>query len=257
MEADGAIDSAPSHGVTERPKIQLIGVGHVFDLKASIKDVIYRVKPEVVALELDAARLNALLSKQRGVRGNAPFIYRMLGRFQQNLADQYGGEVGGEMMAAAEAATDIGSRLALIDMDAVTVFNQMRKTMTLREKASMLFGGFLSLFARKSTIERELKEYHKNEEMYLGELSKRYPSIVKILIDDRNTYMSEKLRAIASRSRSVLAVVGDGHVSGLSRLIEDFADVEMLRLEDLRSRAEGADTGITISYELPGTEDNL
>ena len=256
MGAEGDTESLQQNGASTRPNVQLLGVGHVFDLKASIRDIIYRARPEVVALELDPARLNALLSKRRGVRGNAPFIYRMLGRFQQNLADQFGGEVGSEMMAAAEAAGDIGSRLALIDMDAVTVFNRMRRTMTLREKLSMLFGGFLSLFARKSTIERELKEYHKNEEIYLGELSKRYPSIVKILIDDRNAFMAEKLRAVASDSRSVLAVVGDGHVSGLSRLLADFADVEVLRLEELRSHAERANAELTISFELPG-EDNL
>lgn len=241
----------------ERPEIRLIGVGHVFDLKASVKEIIYRDRPEVVALELDAARLNALLSKKRGGRADAPFIYRMLGKFQQSLADQFGGEVGSEMMAAAEAASHVGSRLALIDMDAVTVFNRMRRTMTLREKASMLFGGFLSLFAKKSTIERELKEYHRNEEKYLKEMGKRYPSIVRILIDDRNRFMAEKLRSIASESQSVLAVVGDGHISGLSRLIEDFADVEVLRLEELRARAEKADAGVTISYELPGSEGNL
>ncbi len=241
-----------------RPKITLLGVGHVFDLRDAIASKILNSRPETVALELDAARFHALLTKKRGSRrGDMPLIYRMLAHFQQRLADQFGGEVGSEMIAAAHAAQETGARIALIDMDAINFFARLRKSMSLREKLSMLFGVLLSLFARKSTIERELKQYMSNEEQYLGELQKVYPSTVKVLIKERNKFMAKRLQEISLESKNIIAVVGDGHVSGMSRILSEFADVEILRLDDLRgsSISEKGDQ-LTISYHVNWGDSN-
>jgi len=56
--------------------ITLIGVGHVFDLKTQVRGVIVNKKPQVVCLELDRGRFEAMVAK--GHTGAAPFSYRLL-----------------------------------------------------------------------------------------------------------------------------------------------------------------------------------
>jgi len=230
----------------------LLGVGHVFDLSEGVKNAIIGVRPDVVALELDAARFQALLSRDRSGRASdVPFVYRLLSLLQKNLAEQYGGEVGGEMMAAARAAHETGAKIALIDMDAVRAFSRIRKSMSMRETISMLFSIFISFFVRKSTVEKELEEYRKDEERYLGEMKKAYPSMVNVLISERNEYMVEQLRLISSTSDAIVAVVGDGHVSGMSTMLSQFADVEIKRFDELKTTqsAEG-NLQVTYSYHI-------
>lgn len=129
--------------------------------------------------------------------------------------------------------------------------------MSLREKLSIMFGGFLSLFARKSTVEKELNRFKNNEERYLTELRKAYPSTVKILIDGRNEFMAKRLREVSAESATSIAVVGDGHISGMRSLLSEFADVEVLRLDELRTSAPAQNDRFEISYYINSGEENL
>src|SRR3981189_931035 len=95
--------------------ITLLGVGHVFDIGRSIRSEILARRPRVVALELDAIRFNALMSRTPRAHGLSPLA--LLAPFRTPAARQYGVEVGDEMVAAARAAEEIGSELALIDQD--------------------------------------------------------------------------------------------------------------------------------------------
>ncbi|XP_057451109.1 uncharacterized protein LOC130743016 isoform X2 [Lotus japonicus] len=48
-------------------------------------------------------------------------------------------------------------------------------------------------------------------------ISKEFPTVTEILMDERDQYMSSKLLKIASESRSVVAVVGRGHLEGIKK----------------------------------------
>src|SRR2546428_5507035 len=95
--------------------ITLLGVGHVFDIGRSIRSEILARHPKVVALELDPIRYHALRSRTPRAHGISPLA--LLAQFQIRIARQYGVEVGDEMIAAAQAAEEIGSEIALIDQD--------------------------------------------------------------------------------------------------------------------------------------------
>ncbi len=97
--------------------ITLVGVGHVFQLRKSVQAVIASRRPDLVAVELDQTRFDALVSKQKGRPPS--MMFRMLSDFQERLAEMYGSSVGDEMLAAVEAANEIGADVALIDMDSL------------------------------------------------------------------------------------------------------------------------------------------
>jgi pheromone shutdown protein TraB len=240
-----------------RPKIILVGIGHVFDIRTAVKGVVHRFRPQTVALELDSGRFAALQSSKRGDGRVLPVTYRLLAKLQQNLAEQYGSEAGSEMIAAAEAASEIGAAVELIDMEAMSVFKRMTGAMSFKEKLMMIVGIFISLVAGKKAVEAEMEMYKSNEAGFMEEVQKSYPSIARVLIDERNAHMAERLKGIASRSSVTLAVVGDAHVPGMTLLLSNYAELEVLRLDDLNKPAtEGQNAQMTVSFTVgsPGNK---
>jgi len=243
--------------MASKPRIVLIGVAHVFDIRDKVRQIILRKAPKVVALELDHDRFEGLMRRDERP-GDTPFLYQLLARFQKDLAEQFGSEVGSEMIAAADAAREVGARLALIDMDAAGLFHTLRRSMSLREKAMLLVSVFLAFFTRKSTVEKEMKRYTEDETKFLGEIQRSYPTVMRVLIDDRNRYMAQRLREISNQSDPIVAVVGDGHVSGMRELLSGFCDLEVFRLEDLR-REDGhaGNRELTMSFTLRSSDSKI
>src|SRR2546427_4359097 len=103
--------------------IPLLGVGHVFELGRSIRAEILARRPKVVALELVPVRYHPLMSRTPRARGISPLA--LLAQFQIRIARQYGVEVGDEMIAAAQAAQEIGSEIALIDQDSRAILRRV------------------------------------------------------------------------------------------------------------------------------------
>lgn len=212
--------------------ITLVGVGHVFAISDSVKAVIRSRRPEVVCLELDPGRYHSLTHKDEA--RSVPLQYRLLAYFQTRMADKFGTQVGDEMLAAAEAAGEVGARVALIDMDAARVFGQLWRKMSLKEKVSLFGGAFVGLLVSKEKVEEEMNRYEGNEAQYIETLGTGFPTIKEVLIDDRNKHMADALRSLSSQHGSIVAVVGDGHVPGLMEQLK-LLNPEAVRLKDLRS----------------------
>src|SRR2546428_6387572 len=112
--------------------ITLLGVGHVFDIGRAVRAEVLARRPMVVALELDAARYQALMSPQPRPRGCS--VLGLLAQFQVRIANQYGVRVGDEMVAAARAAREVGSEVALIDQDSAVILRRVWREMAGRER---------------------------------------------------------------------------------------------------------------------------
>lgn len=214
-----------------RTVITLVGVGHVFDLKRPIRDLIAARRPRVVGIELDRVRFYAL--QHRDERGDAPPVYRLLAFFQERIADKYGGRVGDEMLAAAEAANESGAELALIDRDSSQVFQEVWGGMSFEERVKMFVSALAGLFVTRGRVEKELARFNEDNASYMGEFAEQFPHVKRVLIDERDAHMARALREIHAARGSVVAVVGDGHVEGLTRQLADLP-LEVIRLRDLR-----------------------
>src|SRR5205809_7905440 len=141
--------------------ITLLGVGHVFDIGRSIRAEILARRPRVVALELDPIRYNALLNRAPRARGLSPLA--LLAQFQIRIARQYGVEVGDEMVAAAQAAQEIGSAIALIDQDSRAIRGRVWRDMSLTERVRLLVSAVGGLFTRHEKVEAELQRFYQHE----------------------------------------------------------------------------------------------
>jgi pheromone shutdown protein TraB len=215
--------------------IVILGVGHVFDISRQVAGIIENERPDAVGVELDPGRYQALLSP--GGRSDARLTYKLLAKMQRRIANKYGGEVGAEMLAATKAAQDIGAEVLFIDTDAGQMFHRLGAEMPLREKVKLGLSAVTSLFIGRKTVERELDNLQDNEERYMEEMAEQFPTLKRVLVDERNAIMAKRIDHAASRYPTVLAVVGDGHVEGIVRLLER-DDVRVYRLKDIRGEGK-------------------
>lgn len=211
--------------------IVLVGVAHVIDVSKQIDDLISYYSPGAVGVELDPGRYRALLEKER--RRDVPLPYRFLALMQRRLADQFGGEVGAEMLAAISSAGSHGAQVVFVDMEAERMFNSLLRQMSFKEKVLMLASSFLGMFMSRRRVERELEQFQSDEEAYMGAMAESYPTVKRVLIDERNEHMSRALLKAEAEHGSVLAVIGDGHVEGIRKILAR-EDLVAYRLRDLR-----------------------
>ncbi|MCA1811224.1 MAG: TraB/GumN family protein [Halobacteriales archaeon] len=225
------------------PRLTLIGAGHVFRIEETITQAVLALRPDVVFVELDPGRLNALLERQRTgamPRAGAGFVHKRLAAFQEEVAGMYGADVGGEMLAAVQAGQRVGARVALVDDPADQTVARAMREITLREKlraVGMLVGGGLrSLLPRrnaKAEVEAELQRYQDDPGAVLAEVRRKFPTVHRILIAERDQRMAQRIRAGLAGARHGLAVLGDGHLNGMLPLLADL-EPAVYRLADVR-----------------------
>ncbi len=211
--------------------ITLLGVAHVFDLGSSIRAAIQRRAPKVVALELDPPRFAYLMN--RTPRAPRASVFGLLAGFQARIAREYGVQVGDEMVAAAKAAQEIGCPVVLIDQDSRVTLGRAWQAMSFPERVRLVVFALGGLFVRRRRVEAELDRFYQDERGYLEQFAKELPTVKRVLIDERDAGMAQALRNLYDAKGEVVAVVGDGHIDGLARLLQGLP-LEIVRLRQLQ-----------------------
>jgi pheromone shutdown protein TraB len=233
-----SVDLAPT-------MIILVGVGHVFDISKQVHGIILENAPVAVALELDRNRLLVIQARDRGEE--LPPQRGMLAKFQERIAKEFGVQAGDEMLAGYKAAKEINAKLFLVDMDINRVIMRINEQLTFKEKMKMFAGLFATPFIRKKTVEKELKRYEEAGEDYMEEIGKAMPTIKRVLIDERNEYMAKNIRKIEEEFGTVLAVIGDGHVPGISKILADRTP-RAIRLKDVKEWKPAPKDNTSVSF---------
>lgn len=228
--------------------ITIIGVGHVFDIQDRVKDEIRKKHPAMVAVELDRSRYEALKSGER--KGGGSLMYKAAAFIQNKIARDFGVQAGSEMLAAIEAAEEINADVALIDLPSQYIFKKLIDSMSFKEKIYFILGAVTGLFASRKKIEKEMKKYQEDEDHYMKMMEENVPNVSRILIDERNKHMAKNLSRLDEEWKSVVAVVGDGHVRGLIEELKG-EDVDVIRLKEIQSgdsTSDGTNTEVEFSY---------
>lgn len=229
-------------------RLLLVGTAHVSpESVAEVQAAIEEFRPDVVAVELDALRLEALEDKRRWE--NTPFhkILRsdklwlfltqvLLSSYQRRLGEEYGSEPGMEMLAAVHAARAQGKEVLLADRDVGVTMRRAYRLMTLREKLRLSWELLKGLVggddgeAEAIPIQDLLQEDVITRMM--NELGQMAPSIKRVVVDERDTYLAARLAAPLAEGRRVLGVVGAGHLPGIrDRLVRAEPSPDLKALE--------------------------
>ncbi len=213
--------------------IILVGTAHVSEKSIrEVEETIERVKPDVVAIELDDRRYRSIteggddtreIQVKELLKGNnlAVFIIQLLLSYvQRKVGAGTGVKPGSEMVAAADAAKKHGADVALIDRDIGITLSRFWGNMSLLEKLGMLYSLTLATlgFGGESVDMDTITE----EDVVSGmvqELRRFTPSAATSLIDERDAFMAHKLLEIG-RTKKIVGVVGAGHRNGILGYLE-------------------------------------
>ncbi|MFH1210718.1 MAG: TraB family protein [archaeon] len=231
--------------------LTLVGTSHVSaDSVREVERVILDVKPEIVALELDFPRFSSLLSPQKrklsiwdvrklGFRG---FLFNLIGAWaEKKIGDIVGVSPGSEMLKAAHTANRTGADIALIDQDIAITLNRLTKSITWREKFRFVGDLLKGFFVRKPVVNFDLRKVPSKEviELLISKVKKDYPSFYRVLIAERNVYMSKNLYNLLTLNKKVVAVVGAGHEEEIVALIKTYDQPQRTKLVMLKQEKNG------------------
>lgn len=217
-------------------EIVLLACEHVRpESVAQLCAILAEERPEAVCIELDAQRLSWLENRAEWEaidlvevmrRKQMPLLssHLALRIFQKRLARFTDLDVGDEMWAAVQAAREVGAEVVLADREMLTTgVRAWRNTSSWsRPKIALAL-----TFGTLQKTRKDKKGSRRNEnvaERVIDRLNRQLPTVKKILVDERDFYMAQRIRQVAARR--IVVVVGPAHVDGLLEQLQTTIDVE-------------------------------
>jgi pheromone shutdown-related protein TraB len=213
-------------------RVTIVGTAHVSEKSISeVNQIIEREKPDIVAVELDRGRYQALKGEEevreinvKDLLSSGKFNYFLLqwllAYVQKKIGADMGVKPGAEMLAAIETAEKTGARVALIDRDIQVTLGRFWSKMSFFEKLK-LFGSLIGASFGIGTEEIDIETVTDEDVVtqLVSELRKVAPSAASILIDERDAFMAKNLLDL-SKEGNVVAVVGAGHREGIKKYLD-------------------------------------
>ena len=206
--------------------LKIVGTSH-------IRPIVAKESYDFIALELDKYRFMALThkakrqfswadAKQVGMSG---YLFAYFGSIiQQYLAKKIGVVPGEDMLSAIKIAHKTGARIVLIDRPIQLTLARFSKTVKFWEKAKFI--SFLvasPLFAGQKMDLKKVPEKDVVEKL-TAELKDKFPGLYRVLLSERDVYMSKKLLILQKSypDAKILAVVGMGHLAGMEKRLANY-----------------------------------
>ena len=218
--------------------LAVIGTSHIAEESVnSVRKAILAGNTAIVAVELDHARLHALLSEEKPrlslamlkIMGITGFVFFAIAGFlQRKLGKLIGAVPGQEMKIAVQIAQENKIRVALIDQPLNITMNSLSR-ISIREKLRLAKDfalGIAGIGAEKIQFDLAKTPSSKFVAMAMKKLKGRYPGLYKALVADRNEYMAKALARImkAEPESRIVAVVGAGHEREIVEILKKIKD---------------------------------
>ncbi|MCM3398127.1 TraB/GumN family protein [Oceanobacillus profundus] len=236
----------------------LIGTAHVSKQSAEqVKEVIEAERPDSVCIELDKQRYQSITEGNKWkdtdifqvIKDKKATLLLMnlaISSFQKRMAKQFGINPGQEMIQGIESAKETGAELVLADRDIQITFARVWGNIGMKGKALLLTQVVGSIFSNEKISEEDLEKMKQQDTInaMLQEFTDHFPKLKKPLIDERDQYLSQKIKD--APGEKVVAVLGAAHVPGITKEIEKEHD-----LKKLSERPPKSKTPKIIGWAIP------
>lgn len=215
----------------------LLGTAHVSAVSVqAVKVAIDSGNFDTIAVELDVNRHKQLTQESNLQNLDIFQIIKdgkiglvaanlSLAAYQRRLADQLGIEPGAELKAASLEAKARDLRCELIDRDAGLTLKRAWHRLGFFKRAQLAAGLGINLLSSEEIGEQEIEQLKEGDmlESSFGEFAKQTPELYESIIQERDIYMAAKLLSLSDQTgvKSVLAVVGAGHLKGLAESMKN------------------------------------
>jgi pheromone shutdown-related protein TraB len=217
----------------------IVGTAHISRESADlVREVIERERPDCVCIELDAQRFAALSQKARWEALDLKQVIRdkqlaallanlVLASYQKKLGGVLGVAPGTELLEAARAAEALSIPISLCDRDVRVTLRRAWASMGFFKKSQLLSTLAVSLFESPEIGEEELRKLRERDVLseLMRELGEAMPTLKRTLIDERDAYLTEKMKQ--APGEKIVAVVGAGHVEGICRALPESEEVDL------------------------------
>ena len=226
--------------IFEDKEIILLGTAHVS--KESVRlvtDVIEAEKPDTVCVELCESRYQAIRQKDKWldkdiikvIKEKKSFLLLsnlLLASFQKRIAEKFDVKPGEEMIKAIEVGESAGAGIHLADRNIRITLAKTWRVMGLWDKIKLLFQLILSMGKIDEISEADIEKMKQEDvlQTLLADVGKSLPVLKDILIDERDQYLTFKIRT--APGNKIVAVVGAGHVPGIKKCWNQEIDLETL-----------------------------
>lgn len=243
--------------IHEDKEIILIGTAHVSkDSVKLVTSVIYDEKPDTVCVELCETRYQAIINKDMWLNTDIVKVIKekksflllsnlLMASFQKRIAKKFDIKPGQEMIEAIRAGEAAGAKIYPSDRDIRITLSRVWHNMGFWGKTKLLFQLLLSLGEVGDITEEDIEKMKQEDvlETLLVEVGKSLPVLKKILIDERDMYLAQKIKS--APGKKIVAVVGAGHVKGIKSYWKDTIDTDSLEQIPPKSRLSDAVQWIT------------
>ncbi|MFC7063715.1 TraB/GumN family protein [Halobacillus seohaensis] len=232
----------------DNKELILIGTAHVSRKSAEqVKEVIEFEQPDAVCVELDEQRYQSIkdgnkwqetdifkVIKQK--KATLLLMNMVISSFQKRMAKQMGIKPGQEMIQGIESANDTGATLVLADRNIQITFARIWGNLGFKGKAKLLMQIIFSIFSNEKMSEEELEKLKSKDmlDAMLQDFTKSFPRLKKPLIDERDQYLSQKIKE--APGNKIVAVLGAAHVPGIKEEIHKEHDLEKLNKKPSKSK---------------------
>jgi len=221
----------------------IVGTAHISRHSADlVRDVIEKEKPDVVCVELDEKRMIALSEKNRWENLDIKNIIRqkqlstlivnlVLSSYQKKLGEKLGVTPGTELLEAVQTAKENNIPVELCDREVRITLRRAWHSMGFWQKIKFLFGGLAGIFEKQELTEEKLAELRSKDVLseMMDELGKAMPVLKKVIIDERDQYIAQKMKD--TQGNKIVAVVGAGHVKGIINVLESDEKIDLKEIE--------------------------
>ncbi|MCH7516749.1 MAG: TraB family protein, partial [Bacteroidetes bacterium] len=144
---------------------------------------------------------------------------------------------GTELLEAANTAKELNLPIELCDREVRITLRRSWNLMSLWQKIKFLTGGLAGLFEKQELTEEKLAELRSKDVLseMMEELGKAMPVLKRVLIDERDTFLAEKMKR--TEGKKIVAVVGAGHVKGIINHLENDINVDLAEIEEIPKSA--------------------
>ena len=231
--------------------ILLIGTAHVSRHSVDlVTEVISQERPDSVCIELDEKRYQALTEEKRWQRLDLKTIIKkkqlstlmvslMMASYQKKLGENLGVSPGAELLAAAQTARQFDIPVSLCDRDIRVTLRRAWKSTSFFKKGYLLTSLIAGLFDSEEIDEQKLEELKQQDVLteLMAEMGESLPDMKKVLIDERDIYLSEKIKS--TPGNNLVAVVGAGHVNGIIKSFHQDKSHQLAEIDTIPPVSKG------------------
>ncbi|EOQ87037.1 TraB family protein [Leptospira yanagawae serovar Saopaulo str. Sao Paulo = ATCC 700523] len=219
----------------DKTEVHILGTAHIS--KQSVDEVekmIQDIKPDVICVELCESRMKSVEDPDYLKKLDIFKVFKerkmwlllsslILSSFQKKMGNQ-DIKPGDEMRKAISLGRSLRIPVVAVDREIQTTLKRSWGNVGFFSKMYLFSALLASLLVKEDVSDEKIEEMKSDDILkdLFTQIPKKYESVKNVIIDERDVYLAEKIRlsTLDKKVKKVVAVVGAGHLAGISRNID-------------------------------------